>query len=132
MADQIELTDLEKDLIELLGARRGEGNAISREKLCEALYPVPERTIREVIKHLVTKHGIPIASGPNGYYTPITADEIRRCCDYYHRYAMASLEVEAKLRQVSLPELLGQIRMDLRAKALLAELREEGAEGTAK
>ncbi len=115
--ENFELTDLERDLVELIGARRGAGNAIPRENLCEALDYVGERAIRQAIKHLVTEHGVAIASGPEGYYTPVTPEELARCCDYYHSYAMSCLTVESRLRKVSMPELLGQIRMQFAEQA---------------
>src|SRR4030042_1446702 len=106
--EKIEMTDLEKDLIELIGARRGAGNAISRQHLCEVLDYVGERQIRATIHHLRWKHRSVIASGPTGYYTPITREEIRAACDYYHSYAMGCLCNESMLSGRPGVEILGQ------------------------
>jgi len=110
--ETLELTDLEKDLVELIGARRGAGNAIPRAELCAILDYIGERKIRQAIKHLVIEHGIPIASGMTGYYTPVTADEVVQACEYYHSYAMACLTVESRLKRCSLPEILEQLKID--------------------
>jgi hypothetical protein len=110
--EKIEMTDLEKDLVELIGARRGAGNAIPRADLCAILDNIGERKIRQAIKHLVVEHGIPIASGMTGYYTPVTADEVWRACEYYHSYAMSCLTVESRLKRCSLPEILEQLKID--------------------
>jgi len=108
----IQLTDLEKNLIELLGGRRGAANAISRLDLVGLLDGFCERKIRRAIKHLMMEHGIPIASGPSGYYTPVTEEEVQRACKYYHSYAMASLTAESRLRKCSLWEIVEQLRME--------------------
>ena len=110
--ENLQMTDLEKDLVELIGARRGAGNAISRVKLMELFDGICERDVRKAIKHLIVEHGVPIASGPGGYFTPATPEEIEQACRYYHGYAMACLTVESRLRGCSLPELVGQIEME--------------------
>jgi len=112
LIDKAEMTDLEKDLVELIGARRGEGNAIPRARLMELFDGLCERDVRRTIKHLVKEHGVPIGSGPKGYYTPVTPQEVRRACDYYHSYAMSCLTVESRLKRCSLPELLEQMRFE--------------------
>jgi len=113
--ENVELTDLEKDLIELIGAKRGAANAISRQHLCEVLDYVGDRRIRATIHHLRWEHNVVIASGPRGYYTPIAAGEIRAACKYYHSYAMACLCNESKLSGKPLMEILGQLPMELSA-----------------
>lgn len=110
------LTDLEKDLIELIGARRGAANAIPREMLMELFDGVSERRVRRTIKHLVIRHGVPIASGASGYYTPATPEEVEKACRYYHSYGLACLTAEARLRGCSLPDLVGQMRLELPAE----------------
>jgi len=123
--DHGQMTDLEKDLKELIGARRGEGNAIPRERLMDLFDGVSERQVRRAIKHLVMEHGIPIASGPCGYYTPVTEEEVDRSCRYYHGYAMACLTVESRLRGCSLPALVGQMGMDFISRKDAKDAEEE-------
>ena len=105
----------------MIGGCRGEKNAVSKQDLVEILDDgMCERKIRNTIKHLVIEHGIPIASGPHGYYTPMTADELTRACDYYRSYAMSCLAVESSLRRCSLPDILQQLKIDFDQKHLAA------------
>ena len=39
-------------------------------------------------------------------------DEIRRCCAFLHRRAMHSLRLEAQMRRIPLPDLLGQLHLN--------------------
>jgi hypothetical protein len=123
--DKIDLTDLEKDLKELIGARRGKTNAIPRAKLMELFDGLCERDVRRAIKHLVMEHGVPIASGHGGYFTPVTPEEIDQACRYYHGYAMACLTVESRLRGCSLPELVGQIEMEFNSRKGAKDAKEK-------
>jgi len=119
MIDKMEMTDLEKDLVELLGARRGAANAITRAQLQECLDGVCDRKMRMAIKHLKDEHGVPIASGPSGYYTPVTPEEVKKTCDYYHSYAMSMLSSESRLRGCSLPDIVNQLKIDFENPELL-------------
>ncbi len=123
--NQVEMTDLERDLVELIGGRRGEGNAIPRERLMDLFDGVSERQVRRTIKHLVMEHGIPLASCPGGYYTPATPEEVDRCCRYYHGYAMACLTVESRLRGCSLPDLVGQIGLEFESRKGAKDAKED-------
>jgi hypothetical protein len=77
--------------------------------------PVHEREIRRVIKHLVEQHATWIGSGAKGYFLIQTDQELLAACKYYHGYAMSLLHVEAKLRKMSLPALLGQLSIEFGA-----------------
>ncbi len=106
--ETIEMTDLEQEILRLLEGARGEVNALRRRNLCEMLAHVAdERRIRMVIKHLLTEHGIAIASSAGGYFIPTTIEEVWQTCDYYHKYAMSALNVESKLRKM-VGEMIGQ------------------------
>ncbi len=110
--EQPELTELEKEIVNLIGNCRGEHNALRRRNLAEMLIHFgDERKIRVAIKHLVTSHGVPIASSPAGYFTPVTLEEIWRTCDYYHSYAMSALSTESKLRKL-IDRMIGQSKID--------------------
>lgn len=111
--EQIEMTELEKEIIRLIGGCRGEGNALRRRNLVEMLEGIAcDRIVRKTIKHLVTEHGVMIASSPGGYFTPVTPQEIWRACEYYHSYAMSALETESKLRKL-IGGMVGQLRLSL-------------------
>lgn len=114
------LNNLEATIMHILKSHRGKDNAISRGALVDAvngetpLFPVHERGIREAIKHLVTQHGERIGSCVGGYFLIETFEELEKVCRYYHSYGLSSLFVEARLRRVSLPDLLGQLSMEFK------------------
>jgi hypothetical protein len=111
--EQIPMTELEMEIVRLMAGCRGEGAALRRRNLVEMLEGLAcDRIVRKTIKHLVTEHGVLIASSPEGYFTPVTPQEIWRACEYYHSYAMSALETESKLRKL-IGGMVGQLRMDL-------------------
>jgi len=129
----MDLTNLEIAILKALENRQGRESAISRaalvaeiragmgvenstdgEKKTKSEDSFPgERVIRSILKHLVCFHGERIGSCHRGYYMVETSEELERACKYYHSYAMSLLHVEARLRNTSLAELMGQIAMKL-------------------
>jgi hypothetical protein len=107
-----DLTDLEYVLKEILWAHRGKEQAIHGERLVAALKGVGERTMRATIKHLVTKHGYPIGSCPDGYFWAITPEEIEDVVEYYRSYGLSCLHVAAKLQKIPLKIMLGQLTFE--------------------
>lgn len=89
---------------------RGRGNGINAQSLALWL-GVGERTLRELIS-AARENGVAIVGTPEtGYYVAQTADELDECCRFLRSRAMHSLAIEARLRKVALPELLGQLRV---------------------
>jgi len=69
-----------------------------------------ERQCRNVISDL-RRAGYPVCAHPrNGYYVAKTQQELDECCQFLRDRAMHSLTLEAALRRVALPELIGQLR----------------------
>jgi len=122
--ETIELTDLEREIIRILEGRKGEVNALRRRNLCEMLAHLSdERTIRMSIKHLLTEHGVMIASSWAGYFIPVTIEEVWRTCEYYHKYAMSALNVESKLRKM-IGAMIGQKQFNFATEG--TEITERG------
>jgi len=111
------LNDLEIRILKILEDHQGKPNAIGRFALVDRinsetpLFPVNERKIREVIKHLTTQHGFAIGSCHSGYFMAITAEEIEGVCKYYDGYGLSSLFVSSKLRKIKMREYLGQLSL---------------------
>ena len=111
---------LEISILCVLDHHRGRENAISRKNLVDKvnsaypLFPVEERAVRKALKHLVERHGVWIGSWAKGYFVIESTEELERACAYYHGYAMSLLHVEAKLRRVALPVLIGQLWLDIK------------------
>ena len=112
--------NLESTILRILEAHQGKDFAISRKELVDKIndpepqFPTNEREIRETIKHLVTQHGQRIGSCSKGYFMIETDQELIEACKYYHGYALSLLYVEARLRNMNLAELLGQLSLELR------------------
>lgn len=47
-----------------------------------------------------------------GYYLATTPDELRESCKFLHERAMKSLVLASRMQQISLPELLGQLKLN--------------------
>lgn len=102
---------LQAQLVQLM-ARKHSGKAagVSAEALAAAL-GTTERTLRRLIS-AAREDGCAIAGTPeSGYYVARTAEELRECCAFLRARAMHSLRMEARLRKIALPELLGQLRV---------------------
>jgi len=72
---------------------------------------VHERTLRDLISS-ARDDGVAIVGTPEtGYYIAVTSDELEECCRFLRARAMHSLQIEARLRKIALPDLLGQLRV---------------------
>jgi len=81
---------------------------ITGDLLCDA---AGERLLRSVVSEL-RGEGIAVCAHPaHGYFIAETPDEVDLCCRFLRDRAMHSLVLEAKLRKLPLPDLLGQIRL---------------------
>ena len=74
------------------------------------------RRLRSVVTAL-RKDGVPILSNSSstggGYYLAGARSEIDAYCSHIRKRALGMLAREAKLRKMSLPELVGQVQMTL-------------------
>lgn len=114
--EKLEMTCLEKDLSELIAARRGAQNAIPRAELCALLDYAGDRSIRAAIRHLIVEHGAPICSGPGGYYTPVTPEEIESAAEFCKGYAMKLLYRASRLTGRPLMDVVGQATLSFAKK----------------
>jgi biotin operon repressor len=96
----------------LNAAHKGRSCGIKVEALARKVN-VSQRDVRQAVSDL-REDGVPVAATPaTGYYIAQTADEVDECCQFLRRRAMHSLRLESRLRKVALPELLGQISLDV-------------------
>jgi len=74
------------------------------------------RRLRELITE-ARYEGVPICSDSarsgGGYWLAAAGSEMQDFLASFHRRAVRSLVLEARLRKISLPELLGQMQMNL-------------------
>ena len=89
------------------------------------------RDIRKLITAL-RRNGVPIGSSSSsnggGYYLVRAGSELDEYCAGLRRRALNALVMEARLRKLSMPELLGQMQMNLGGERG-AGLRPGGAYG---
>lgn len=75
-----------------------------------------ERVARRIVKVLIEQYGCPILSSPHppaGYYVPETLLEVHDTLVSLKGRALSILTRMARLRKIALPELVGQLQMEL-------------------
>ena len=88
----------------------GKANAISGADLAHALGTNP-RQLRHMTDALIDE-GIALCSHPaNGYWIAQTPAELETCCQFHNKRGLHELGKEAKLRKMSMQDLLGQLHL---------------------
>lgn len=94
----------------MAGRHHGSANGIGAAGLAKAL-GWTERRLRLAVSHL-REQGAPICGHPRtGYYIAANAAELDEAARFLEHRAMHSLRLLARMRQVSLPALLGQLKL---------------------
>lgn len=95
-----------------LQGHKGRANGI-KAALLASKTGLSERTLRSAISAL-REAGIAVVGTPDtGYYLAQNPEELNECCAFLRARAMHSLVIEARLKQLSMPELMGQIALDM-------------------
>lgn len=98
------------DLLTSLQNHIGANNGISAEQLARQ-HACEKRHVRTLVSELRTA-GIAVCGHPRtGYFIAATPEELEETCQFLRSRAMHSLQLESALRQVPLPDLLGQMRL---------------------
>ena len=96
----------------LLRYHVGRPAGISCRKLAAAV-AAAEREVREAVTAL-RRSGHPVCGTPStGYFIARTREELDETCVFLRGRALHTLGLEASLRKVSLPRLVGQMQLDL-------------------
>lgn len=104
--DQLVALLVQTMAIDHLGRRAGVTATVLANKL-----RVTERTLRLLISR-AREEGTAIVGTPEtGYFIASTAAELEECCRFLRSRAMHSLMIEARLRKIPLPDLLGQLHL---------------------
>lgn len=105
-------TTLQAHLLMVLSRdHQGRAKGVGADRLAARIGVTP-RLLRELISK-ARAEGVAIVGTPeSGYYIAQTADELEECCQFLRARAMHSLHIEARLRQIPLPDLLGQLRLN--------------------
>ncbi len=99
-----------QDAAALLARHVGAAKGIRAEALAAEL-GVTERKLRDLVSEL-REEGLAVCGHPStGYYIAQTAEELEDTCRFLRSRAMHSLVLEARLRKIPLPDLLGQLHL---------------------
>lgn len=70
-----------------------------------------ERKVRDIVQALRMEGHHVCAHPAHGYFMAATVDELNATCKYLHDRAMTSLSQVARMKNVSLPDLHGQLHL---------------------
>lgn len=100
------------ELLNTLSRHQGRDNGINARRLAELLN-VPPRQLRRLISRCRDEDGVAICGHPStGYYMACTPDELAESCAFLEHRALHSLRLLSRMKKVSLPELLGQLKLN--------------------
>lgn len=117
--------EIKYKVLSILSTRVGRNKAINMVDLYTEVFGGPPKTsisgtreIRKVVE-MLRREGLPICSfrgkGENGYYLAAAGVELEEYCRRLRREALKKLAMEAKLRKQTLPQLLGEIALNIQA-----------------
>lgn len=99
-------------LLNTLSRHQGHENGIGAKALAEKL-GVPPRQLRRLISRCRDEDGVAICGHPSsGYYMAVTPAELAASCAFLEHRALHSLRVLSRMKAVSLPDLLGQLKLN--------------------
>lgn len=100
------------DLLNALSSHLGRDHGISASALAAEL-SVPTRQLRLLISRCREEDGVAICGHPStGYYMACTPDELAESCAFLEHRALHSLRLLSRMKKVSLPELVGQLKLN--------------------
>ncbi len=98
-------------LLNLLARHQGAAHGIKARDLAAQL-GVPPRRLRLLISRCRDEDGVAICGHPStGYYMACTPDELAASCAFLEHRALHSLRLLSRMKKVSLPDLLGQLKI---------------------
>lgn len=98
------------DLLAILSRHTGRHNGIAVDTLAEMLGVAP-RQVRTHVSAL-RSDGVAVCGTPEtGYFIAANADELEETCNFLRHRAMHSLQLESRLRNIPMPDLLGQLHV---------------------
>lgn len=98
-------------LLNLLSHHQGRDRGVTARHLA-CIAEITERDLRSLVGEL-REQGIAICATPEtGYYLAVTPEELQECCKFLHDRAMRSLLLASRMEKISLPDLLGQLKLN--------------------
>ncbi len=104
------------DLLAALRRHVGKHNGITGKNLVEEIIqastdPVAERNLRQLVSELRMEGHHICAHPATGYFIARTESELDQTCEFLYERAMASLAQVSRMKNVSLPDLRGQLKL---------------------
>lgn len=98
------------DLLQQLSDHVGSENGVPAKTL-GVILGITERQVRELVSALRLE-GVAVCGTPQtGYYIAANAAELNETCQFLRNRAMHSLQLESRLRNIPMPDLLGQLHV---------------------
>lgn len=98
------------ELLTLLAAHTGRGRGLTAEALAARLGVSP-RHVRTMISAMRFDGHAVCGTPGTGYYVAASAKELEETCEFLRERALHSLALEAALRRIPLPDLIGQLHL---------------------
>jgi biotin operon repressor len=99
-------------LLNHMAQHQGRLSGIGAEALAQALGMSP-RKVRKLVTELREERGVAICGHPaRGYYMATTPEELAHSCKFLERRALTSLRLLSRMRGVSMPDLVGQLKLN--------------------
>lgn len=115
------MVELTRDsLLQLLRAHIGKARGISARALVEQLVPVDttpgqrtgaERQLRDLVVELRLEGHHVCAHPSTGYFLAETPEELEETCAFLSSRSMSSLQQVSAMKRVSIPDLVGQLKL---------------------
>ena len=100
------------EVINALAQHLGRHKGISA-RLLAAQLGIPPRTLRRLISMCRERDGAAICGHPvSGYYIAVTPEDLEETCRFLEQRAMHSLRLLSRMRRMSMPDLVGQLRLN--------------------
>lgn len=108
----ITATTVLQALMRHVGRARGvAADQLAYEVLLQQPHGAELRRLRKCISTL-RENGVAVCGRPEtGYFIAATAEELEESCQFLRSRALHSLALEAKLRKIPLPDLIGQLKL---------------------
>lgn len=99
------------EMLNLLADHQGRERGIKCADLA-AKAGISEREVRKLVSAL-RRDGTAICAKPKtGYFLAVTPAELNESCEFLHRRALHSLLLASRIQNVSLPDLVGQLKLN--------------------
>ncbi|HMN55606.1 MAG TPA: hypothetical protein PKE15_00030 [Ottowia sp.] len=99
-------------LLNALARHQGADKGIAAKALAAEL-GVPMRQLRRLISRCRDEDGVAICGHPStGYYMACSPEELQQSCAFLEHRALHSLRLLSRMKKVSLPDLLGQLKLN--------------------